>query len=216
MSEIKPIPEKLKRSWRVKIEGKPPNVCRITLTSKYGKLVYGLRQGQKGAQFDSWIFFENNGGGPIAIFYAYTPDKDLLIGLVLEERPNISEKKVLCSTGGFVDPEKSVEEQLEVEAREETGIRASWRELEGQVMASNRSFFGVDLEKREGHRTFAAEVPYEHLERTDDAWVYGKKHLVSDPESQTIFLPWREAIRNTPDGFARAGIAMLLADLDLK
>ncbi|OGG58880.1 hypothetical protein A2765_00675 [Candidatus Kaiserbacteria bacterium RIFCSPHIGHO2_01_FULL_56_24] len=214
MFEIKPIPAETKRGWKVLIDGAEIKPAHISLESGFGTLEYGLRP----EGYDGWTFKEKNGGGSILIPYSRI-DGDIIVGLIEERRLNIGETPVLCAIGGFVDPHESHRDAQIREAREETGLDSSEaKRLEGLPANTNRSFFVTDPSLDEGVDAYSLYVPQERLRKTSDGtWQFGDDapdpDVMIEKRHAVRFLPWREAIRRTPDAIARAGIAQLLADL---
>ncbi|MDO8590476.1 MAG: hypothetical protein Q7R65_00685, partial [bacterium] len=86
--EIGPIPEGKKSGWTVLVNGKllPTPVQTVRLvSSRFGELMYGLRP----EGYDSWVYREPQGGGEVTIPYVFTPEGELLVGLLREARANM-------------------------------------------------------------------------------------------------------------------------------
>lgn len=141
------IPDDHKRDWTVIVDGKRVEVSILELHSRFGDFYYGLRS----EGFDGWVFHERGGGGSFTIPYAWTPEGELRVGLVLEERPNMSAQPVLCAIGGFIDSGETHDQAQIREAREETGLDAQRStKLEGLPANSNRFFFVANPYAGEG------------------------------------------------------------------
>lgn len=153
------------------------------------------------------------GGGSVTIPYAHTPEGELLVALIKEQRANMGEEAVWCVIGGFIDPGETHRQAQAREAAEEAGIRTtSARQLPGLCTNANRAFFVADAAAGEGVHAYGFEFPFNLLEvegsnykLKDSALIVG----IKKPDDLRFF-PWRNAIISTPDALARSAIAQLL------
>lgn len=211
--QIGTIPEGHKRGWKVLIDGKEQKVGRIEISSKFGTLTYGFRP----EGYDGWAFLEQGGGGTITLPYTYTLDGELLVGLLLEKRPNMGDQPVWCAIGGFVDPGESHEQAQVREADEESGLStAQAKEFPSMANNSNRGFFVADAGAHEGVHAYGLLMPFDWLEEEGGGNSWKLKlntHLDHKKAGDVRFFRWRDAIRQCPDSLARAAIAQLLAEV---
>ncbi|HBW73989.1 MAG: hypothetical protein UX10_C0001G0026 [Candidatus Magasanikbacteria bacterium GW2011_GWA2_45_39] len=209
MFEIQDIPDTSGCGWVVKIDGTVRRVQRIELGSTFGTLIYGRRP----EGYDSWVFYEQGGGGAVTLLYAYTPYDELIVGLLLEKRANMGDVPVWCAIGGFIDPCETHELAQVREADEEAGLGSlRVKEFTGMRTNSNRAFFVADASEGEGVHAYGMEVPFEWL--TPDGKTFrfqDTNHFNHKKASAVRFFPWREAINRSPDALARSAIAQLLA-----
>lgn len=204
--DILPIPEGFTRGWKVFVRAGGV----VEISSKFGTLKYGLRP----EGYDGWAFYGIGGGGSVTIPYARNKG-ELFIGLVNENRPNISHDPVLCAIGGFLDPKETHESAQRREASEEVGINTlKARKLTGVPTCPDRGFFVCNVDKDEGVHSYALEIPFEWLAPQGNGFTLNPEHLLGvKRESDVIFYHWRTAIALTPDGLARAAIAQLLSEV---
>ncbi len=206
--EVGPIPPGTSPGWTV-TQGDGGTV---EISSRFGTLSYGLRP----EGYDGWVFAEHNGGGAVTLPYTYDKDGNLLIGLIEENRCNMGGYNVLCVIGGFVDPQETHDQAQVRESQEEAGVNtASARKLQGLSFNPNRAFFVADASKGEGIHAYAIRISFTQLTQNDRG--FGFADGVQCPSIKkpgaVIFLPWREAVKATPDGIALAAIARLLVEL---
>lgn len=212
MFEMGQIPEGKGRGWTVLVDGEERRVGKVEITSRFGTLTYGLRT----EGYDGWAFREQGGGGAVTVPFARTPGGELLVGLLLENRPNMGDQPVWCAIGGFVDPDETHAHAQARKAGVETGLdTAKAEELGGMATNANRAFFVADANASEGVRAYSLEIPFDWLE-PDGGDCFKLKDtaplLASFGKASGIRLfRWRNAIRRSPDALARAAIAQLLA-----
>ncbi len=216
--ETSNIPSDKKAGWKLtaielSVSGNETILRRLVLENeRFGKLEYGLHPS---GLYDVWAFHQAEGGGVLTVPFCHTSDGELLVGLILEKRPNMNEgKPVPCAIGGFVNPGESAEAAQEREAGEEAGIDAAKAtELDGSPANCNRAFWVT--QKGQGDKFWGLELPESHLIKKDGVWHLNPDTCLPDfkkPED-VAFFPWREAIKETPDGIAKAAIAQLLANI---
>lgn len=209
--EMERIPKDKGRGWTVLVDGEERAVNKIEIKSKFGTLIYGLRP----EGYDGWTFREQGGGGAITIPYAYTPQGELLVGLLLEKRANMGDEPVWCAIGGFIDPGETHKQAQVREANEESGFNTmKTDELTGLRTNPNRAFFIADANANEGVHAYGLALPFDQL-KSDGGWNWKLKDtalLTSFKKANNVrFFRWREAILRSPDALARSAIAQLLA-----
>jgi len=200
------------RGWTVLIDGKKWLGGIIEISSKFGVLTYGLRP----EGYDGWVFREAGGGGAVTIPYAFSPDRELLIGLLCENRANMGDEPVWCVMGGFVNPGGETHKEAQIrESSEESGIdvvRANG--LPGVHTNSNRAFYVADVKAGEGVQGYGLELPFDWLEKEEgnETWKFKDvAQLVDFKKTINVrFFPWRKAVEMTADALARSAIAQLL------
>ena len=96
--EMKPVPADAKRGWTITADGVIIRPRKLTLESRFGVWTYGVRP----EGYDSIVIGEAAGGGAATLPYSYAPDGRLLVGLVMENRPNMGDEPTPCLMGGFV------------------------------------------------------------------------------------------------------------------
>lgn len=209
--------EQAERQWEVKLDGKlVPSPSLIELSSRFGLLRYGWTAGG----YDGWTFRETNGGGVVVVPFALV-ERELLIGVIEEHRPNQG-GKVLNAPRGFMDPGESHAHTAARELREETGLpNGEVEELAGLPMTPNSAFFETE-QPGIGVRVFARELPASWLQRCSDRWEVSSSHVATDAASlqarareaigKLLFVPWTEAVM-VSDMFTVAGVARLLGAL---
>jgi 8-oxo-dGTP pyrophosphatase MutT (NUDIX family) len=183
------------------------SVSRMSLSSKFGELSYGARP------YPAWVFREAGGGGAVTLPFVRNPQGEILVGLLLEDRPNMGGLR-WCAVGGFIDPNETHMETGLRETMEETGMAVPpIFELDGMAMNPNRQFFDADPEKGEGVRTFGMELPADWMVPNGDGSFRIKEGIqvgVKNPE-RLAFFPVRDAIRKTGDALALGALAKLWA-----
>ncbi|MEI6627173.1 MAG: NUDIX hydrolase [bacterium] len=214
--QMKQIPESAKRAWKATATdcaGRSVELLpgQLEIESKFGILTYGKHP----MGYDTLSFHENDGGGAVTLFYSYGEDGQLLLGLLLENRPNLGPKPVLCIVGGFVDPGENHSQTQKREAAEETGIKSNHAmPIPGKKFASNRSF-SVLANEKEGIAAYALFVNENDIERNPIGECYcitkSSSLKVSEKLRQKLlFLPYNEAINMTVDGIALATICRFM------
>ncbi|MDO8590550.1 MAG: NUDIX hydrolase, partial [bacterium] len=118
--KVTAIPADKKRGWAVSVNGEESDIKIFEISSRFGTLTYGLRP----EGYDGWAFREAGGGGDVTLPFSFTPDGELLIGLLLESRANMGDQPVWCVIGGFIDAGETHEMAQAREAVEEAGIDA--------------------------------------------------------------------------------------------
>jgi len=195
--------EKAKRNWRIFLDGQEIFPAMLGAVSQFGRVIYGRLTEKK--RSDGWWFWENGGGGAVVLPYAFTPENDLLVGVLLENRPNLGEKPVWCVVGGFVDENETHHQAQVREAGEEIRLDTSQAKLLGRF-ASNRGFVKADLPAGEGTHAFGVEVLFDQLGEASES---GSRLLKGGPKNFRFF-PVAKAIELSHDGLALAAIALLL------
>tara|TARA_Y100001970_G_C14151393_1_gene812895 strand:+ start:768 stop:1442 length:675 start_codon:yes stop_codon:yes gene_type:complete len=205
------VQDQKKRKWTLFINGKEvdDSVGSVYLVSPFGTLQYGWREG-----YDGWAFREVGGGGAITVPYFITPEGELYVGLVKENRPNMGSDPVWCAIGGFVDPGESHEQAQARETVEEVGIDSRQAsELPGYPLNANRAFFIADPRKGEGVRVYGLHLPFSDLERVDNKYkIIAGRQLNHKSAANLGFFPWQEAV-NHADALACSGIARVVAKM---
>lgn len=206
--DMKGVPSEKVPGWEVKIDGEVRRVGLVEVSSKFGTLTYGLRP----EGYDSWVFRETGGGGAVTLPYAMAPDGSLLVGLLLEKRPNMGEVSAWCVIGGFVNPNESHVAAQTREGTEESGLdTAQAGQLPGLGTNSNRAFFVADA-TTEGVKAYGLIVPFGSLEPEGNGFKLKPDTQMLDPKkvANVRFFPWKDAVRLTADALARSAIAQLL------
>lgn len=213
MFKMEKLPKGKTRGWVMRINGKEHPATHIEIRSDFGTLIYGQRRDG----YDGWVFREQGGGGAVTVPYAYTPNGELLIGLLSEKRANMGNKPVWCVIGGFINPRETHKQAHIREAAEEAGLNAmEAEELAGMATNPNRTFFVADAHAGEGVRAFGLRLSFEDLEEDDadrrERWKLKNAALLTSflKANDVRFFHWRDAILISPDGLARAAIAQLL------
>ncbi|MEK7575030.1 MAG: hypothetical protein AAB511_02245 [Patescibacteria group bacterium] len=212
---MKPVPADAKRGWTITADGVIIRPRKLTLESRFGVWTYGVRP----EGYDSIVIGEAAGGGAATLPYSYAPDGRLLVGLVMENRPNMGDEPTPCLMGGFV---KLGETHAQAQTRfgvEEGGMNTgSAKELQGFPANFNRAYCVADAKADEGLHVFAVEIDHGVLDSVANfSWkLKPTAHWMlpgaKNPDALRFFT-WRMAVRETADALARSAIAQLLADL---
>lgn len=212
MSEFKivPVPQDKQQGWVGSVQVEKGRVFYVRLENpRFGSLEYGERP----EGYDAWAFREVGGGGAVVLPFARHDTGLLYVGLRQEERSNMA-GTWLCAIGGFKDPGEGAKQAAVRETAEEAGLDATQSApLEGLPLNTNRAFWVADPAKDEGIHCFALEVPWSWLEwRADERFgLRAGKQDPNLPKPETIvFLPWRTAVKETPDLVAAGAIARLI------
>ena len=213
------IPARIKKDWKVYLNGRlaPVECTMVRIASVYGEIIYGLRP----EGYDGIVIKEGGSGGVSSIPYCVDDDGNLLVGLILENRSNLSDGPVWNVMGGMIDAGEQPAQAQAREAFEEAGIDMREARLLGAAPSvMDRLFSLAEPERTAGRPVYALQVgshflhweqsfhgrvPYRELNRNQ------KKN--PNAEAKLGFFKWQSAIKLTPDQVTRAAIAVLLADL---
>ena len=196
------------KNWSLKIDGEDVIARHLELNSRWGKLSFGMRP----EGFEGWAW--EGAGGVVTLPYVHE-DGQLLIGLLAEHRPNMSETAVYCVIGGFVDPGEDDRAAQARESMEEAEIDTTRAfEMKGVPTLEDRMYFVGEYGKV-GNRAYALRFELTDLEEVGDHWELRKGASASGLKKpqELHFFPWREAVRITADSLARSAIALLLCEL---
>lgn len=167
-------------------------------------------------KFQGPILAEPKGGGEVCLLYFLAPTtNEVWVGAVLEDRKNMGGKNI-CAIGGMNELRLNRDEVLRQELSEEAGLKGEAFKpfpLKGQPVNGNRLFFLANAKKKEGVRFSALEVPEDCVEVTSAGKAKFKDGVVSDAESEVIFMPWYLLSRQSSDALLQAGITRLMAHL---
>jgi len=208
--EMNQIPEDKRRGWTVLVDGEERKVGLVEIRSKFGTLMYGMRP----EGYDGWAFREQSGGGAVTVPYTRTPEGEILVGLLLEQRANMGDKPVWCTIGGFVNPGELHQQAQARETAEEIGLDvAKAKELAGMATNANRAFFVADANAGEGVRAYSLSLPFGWLEADGESFKLKDAALLSGfkKAGELRLFPWRNAVGLSADALARSAIAQLLA-----
>jgi len=197
--------------WKIFIDGEEKPAGHLALVHEtYGKVEWGLRP--KG--YAGWVFHEPGGGGSVTIPYTKNPEGELMLALILENRPNMNGDH-WCVIGGYLTPGESHQQTAERETEEEAGLVFSKpAPLPGLPGNANRAIWVADPNKDEGVHAFAIEIPWTLIEKAEnESYKMAPGTLNDKRESQMRFFPWKDAIQRSPDMLARGAIAQLLTVL---
>jgi ADP-ribose pyrophosphatase YjhB (NUDIX family) len=209
------VPDDLNRGWAVKIDGVESDARLVEISSaRFGTVTYGERNGEG---FDTFTYKPIDGNGAVTLPYSYDDQDRLLIGLLLEERPNLSDELVPSIVGGFKEPGESAQGTQVREADEETGLdTVAAHKLPGLPVVQDRFFWHTN--PGEGVESHALEIAHSRIEQSDDGYwrlkPTGDADLVAK-QRLLVFMPAAKAIIDSPDAMARAAIAQLLVFLKL-
>lgn len=210
--EVQEIPAGHPRGWTVLVDGNETSVKKIELVhSKIGSFTYGLRP----EGYDGPSVRLLGGGGSVTLPYARSPEGHLLVGLLLENRPNLG-GPTLCAMGGFKDPNETHEQAQRREAGEESGLdTARAMPLEGLPTVADRLFWVADASKDEGVHAYGLEIPFGWLQSDGENYRIAHATTTVGPKKaeNLRFYHWKTAVQRTPCSYARSAIAQLLAML---
>ena len=203
------------KHWTVTVDGKIVTPRHIEISSRWGTLAWGakLETGRE-KRCEGWSFAEAGGGGAVTIPYVLH-NGTTLVGMILEDRPNLGSKAAWCAIGGFIDPGESHREAQAREAAEEAGVDTEKaRELAGLPATQDRLYYVSDIEKGEGLHTYALEMSMDALEADGDHWRLKEGAGAGFKAPALVgFFPWRTTVQMSPDVCLRSGVALLLAEL---
>lgn len=215
--KMRPVPDGSKR-YRVIVDGIEVDARHVRIESNRFEIV---EYGERPEGYDGCVVYERGGGGAATIPWTVY-EGELYVGLVQESRANMFGTWYdVC--GGYVNPHETHAQAAARRATVEAGITADAPrdELPGRAVNANRTYFVGDPAKGEGIHFFAVFVPVDHVEID-----YDEQHLrllrfktgiptvqLSKPAEKIRFLPWRDAIRESPCGIALAGIMRLIAEI---
>ncbi len=217
--KIVPVPEDHKQDWKIYLDGKlaPVKCSMVRITSRFAEIIYGLRP----EGYDSIIFREGGKGGVSTLPYCIDKDGNLLVGLVRETRPNLSDKPIWNAMGGMIDEGEQPQVAQAREAFEESGLdMREARLLSGAPSVMDRLWSQAEPDRCAGRPVYAMEIPARFLHYNYDYQGrvpykrLGDNHIKNpNAEGALGFFKWQSAVKLTPDQVTRAAIALLLADL---
>lgn len=212
--KMKAVPPDRKKDWVAHVNGLPMEINHLTMVYQ-GKSV--LEYGMRPEGYDSWTFREHGGGGATTLPYVRPQSGIILVGLLLERRPNLSEEPVLCAMGGMLDPGESHQDAQAREADEESGLNTGKAvQFPGPATVVDRLFWVADVDAGDGVHSYYLELPFEQLEPGNELGTFRLKEGVL-PETKKrellVFMNWQDAVRSTPCSLARSSIAQLVAEL---
>ncbi len=221
------IPEEKqpKRGWGLFVNGhlvQSPITSVQLVNGRFGTFTYGLDP----AGYDRWGFREIGGGGSVIVPYAVAAGNQVLVGVVLQNRPGQG-GKVWNVPRGFLAPEESHFEAAKREAGEEFdgAERGQVIELRGEPTNPNSTFFETCFEHQgrpAGVRLFASRFGYKDLEYAAElnGWrVRPGLYTAADPKNKLAeqilgsrFIPWTEAVQ-LGDLFTVAAVGRLMGSI---
>lgn len=209
---IRPIPHDLKHEWTVTVNGQPISTSEfVAVHPGLGTLSWGLRpEGTVG-----WVWQETGGGGTGTVPYAIV-NRQLVIGLIKQERPTMPGGVAWNIPRGFLEPGQTHFESAMRETEEELGVKeltGRLEELPGEPVNSNSTFF--DTRTGNGFRYYGLHVPEVLLDCSSPEPVFRSglftpKSAVAERIMHCHFVPWRTAA-TTADNFTNGGVARLIA-----
>jgi|GEM_PF-2421442 len=195
--------------WKAEVNGEPTDVRQLSLDSRWGKLEFG--QGSDGRK--GWLWTETGGGGSVTTPWSVSPEGQLLIGILTENRQNMG-GAVDCVIGGFKKPDETHQVTANREQEAEAGIIESAGELPGVPVNSNRLYFQADHRKGEGVHSFQVPVPFTDLvQLVDQPGCFVHKSWQPKPGTPLIFKPIEQAAQDCPDVLAYPGMLRVLLKL---
>jgi hypothetical protein len=174
------------------------------------QVVYGL--GPSG--YDDITWREIGGGGVVDTLFTII-DRQLYIGVLLQNRPYQSDKPILNAVRGYLDPEKTRFESANAEVVEEAGIGLTAFELPGDPANPNNA----SVETWGGGIThYKMWVNPDLLEAKEDGFVFKPGTLkstapIGDKILSSHFIPWKQAAYLACQ-MTGMGLVRLLAHLD--
>jgi hypothetical protein len=136
MYKVARIPADHPRGWKLLANGTEIIANEVELiSSRWGQITYGLREG-----FDSWIY--KAPANAVTLPFCIKKSlfrKTLLVGLLLEYRPNMG-GEVLCVIGGFTNPTETLVAAQQREAKGEAGLSGEAKSI-GDLMVTDRLFW---------------------------------------------------------------------------
>lgn len=200
-------------AWTLKVDGEDEPFSHVKLVNE--KFGVGLELGLRPEGYPGPALYEK--GGAITIFYSYSEDGELLVGLLSKQRPNLDVKPILEAVGGLVDPGETHSSAQVRETEEESGVTMRAEEIPG-FTAWNRLYQFANLTTGEGAgKRYVLKIPFSMLEKRDGKYFFSAKAINRYKLSADIvFLRWDEASLLCPDNIALGGIAALLATLRKK
>ncbi len=205
--EIKPIPKGKDHPFTLTVNGEKVESPRhMVLSSKYGEVYFGMRP----EGFAGWAYREP--GGAVTLPFTKTPEGEIMVGLISENRHNMSSKPSWCIPGGILKPGESHDAAQVRETIEETGLNTVEAVPLG-LINWNRLYHITSLDIGDGLMTYACAIPFSNLEEKDGHMVLRDDRKIQGvkPEAILTFFPWRQAMKLSGDGMGIATIGLLIA-----
>ncbi len=204
--KMSPVPALQERGWKIYVDGNKIAADMVEFRSeRWGHLTYGFRP----EGFDSWTFKTRTNAVTVPYSIVGWWKRTLLVGLLLENRPNLG-GETLCVIGGFTDPGETIDEAQKREADEEAGLVGRARAI-GSPMYTDRLFWDGSENGYGGNVPFVQRVSSQVLVRRIDRWYVrgGKTSPFKDfkKAENLVFLPWADAVEACQDGIALAALA---------
>lgn len=167
-----------------------------------------------GTRPEGWqglLYREIGGGGNVTIPWARGENGQVLVGMALENRPNLGKAPVWCAIGGFIDPGETRDQAQVREAAEESGLDTSGAKgLPGTGVVADRLYYVADVGKGEGVHIYEHELRMDQLEPAgENVWRPKPGMLHHKKESLTRFFPIGQAALMTGDSYMLAAILRL-------